>query len=199
MPIRNEWLEAKASGYRPVRVGRRQAMPWVVGIIVAGMAVAGIWALANYGTLAAPGTSQVIEEPALTLDELRTRQVLASSVFEVVPGEVLEQGRTRVPPGDRYDMRVRVRNLDEARTLQNAFWNVSAVGFDAGGKEVPVTVQLPEWGSFGREGSGVSPEGQLTGTIILIGEGLKSFAVTWEYSEPGRTAASASFVWPYGK
>lgn len=174
-----------------------KALVIAVGVLVL-VAVAGV----IVHNASAGITPQVTPVPPANagLASARSNQQLANTLFELVPGQVLPQSDSHIPPGKRFDVRVTVRNLDATRSLGNAFWEVTGQGFDARGREItPTTIELPPWGGFaGDSGGALKPGASKTGTVIVVAEGLASFEITFTYDEPGRTPASASFVYPYG-
>jgi hypothetical protein len=171
--------------------GRFRRM-WV-GVAIGALVVIGaLVGWAAFGTLQAPTEEGITQN----IEQLRTEQSLANTIFEVIPGQVEKQPQHATPiwpdGGTRYWIVVRVRSLDTVRTLQAPYWNVTATGFDAAGEELRTTVSIPSGGWT------ILPGEYSDRYVNVTGErGLTSFALSVSYDEPGRTGSSASFVYPF--
>jgi hypothetical protein len=173
--------------------GRFKRM-WV-GVAIGALVVIGaLVGWAAFGTLQEPRE----EGTAVSVASLRDEQRLANNLFELIPGEVAVQPyrSTSSGPevGTRYWIRLRARNLDTNRSLQEPYWALSVTGWDARNQPVNTRISIPS-GAWT-----LSPEGYADRSVQVVGDlGIKSFAVTVVYDEPGRTPATASFVYPYGR
>lgn len=172
------------------------------GLVAALAAQVTLLATAGCGIATGSQVQSDSEFEPLNVGSLREAQRLSNDLFELTPGEVIQQApvsaTSAFPAGERWDVKLRVRNLHETLSLHHPFWAVSAIGFDADGREVPAFAYLPSWGGFGRAGA-LGPSKELTGTMVVIGDKLAGWVVYWRYEEPGRTGVEASFVYPYGR
>lgn len=182
-------------------------MQYVIGFIAVLVIGGGIWAYTEFGTLDAPGTQAQEQTQAVSLSDLRATQQLANASFELIPGQVhttyyyesTPSGRLTWEGRDanRYDIRIKVRNLHTERSLLNAFWSADVKAFDGEGREVDARILLRNAMETGQ--GAVAPLGELTGTILVIAHrDTESLAIWLKYNEPGRTD-EVYYVWPYGR
>jgi hypothetical protein len=170
-------------------------------LLVIAVAGAGVWGATALkgGPLALPG-QQVAGDGKVDVRSMRDAQRYSNALFEVLPeAELLSQGwseaTSSTPDGLRYSLNFKIINLDSALSLKTDFMSVEGEGWDAAGDPVDVFAQLP-W----RSGASIGAGGTANGRIRLFtGRGMTGFHVTLTYDEPGRTPATADFVWPLGR